>query len=186
MRELDDRFLVKQLKDGNKAAFQILFERYFSLFLTFSNNLMKDPADAEDVVQNVFIKIWVGRDKIDENKNFKNYLLVSVRNEIYQHFRFVAKNQHDNLSTDVIDNEINIETNLSARELEQRIRELVQKMPQRRREIFNMSRTEKLSNLEIARRLGLSVRTVEKHIELALSDLRKGLTISVAMLIMLI
>ena len=39
MRELDDRFLVKQLKDGNKAAFQILFERYFSLFLTFSNNL---------------------------------------------------------------------------------------------------------------------------------------------------
>lgn len=127
MRELDDRFLVKQLKDGNKAAFQILFERYFSLFLTFSNNLMKDPADAEDVVQNVFIKIWVGRDKIDENKNFKNYLLVSVRNEIYQHFRFAAKNQHDNLSTDVIDNEINIETNLSARELEQRIRELVQK-----------------------------------------------------------
>ncbi len=186
MRELDDRFLVKQLKDGNKAAFQILFERYFSLFLTFSNNLMKDPANAEDVVQNVFIKIWVGRDKIDENKNFKNYLLVSVRNEIYQHFRSAAKNQHDNLSTDIIDNEINIETNLSARELEQRIRGLVQKMPQRRREIFNMSRTEKLSNLEIARRLGLSVRTVEKHIELALSDLRKGLTISVAMLIMLI
>ena len=71
-------------------------------------------------------------------------------------------------------------------ELEQRIRELVQKMPQRRREIFNMSRTEKLSNLEIARRLGLSVRTVEKHIELALSDLRKGLTISIALLIMLI
>ena len=186
MRELDDRFLVKQLKDGNKAAFQILFERYFSLFLTFSNNLLKDQANAEDVVQNVFIKIWVGRDKIDENKNFKNYLLVSVRNEIYHHFRFAAKNQHDNLSTDIIDNEINIETNLSVRELEQRIRELVQKMPQRRREIFNMSRTEKLSNLEIARRLGLSVRTVEKHIELALSDLRKGLTISIALLIMLI
>lgn len=147
---------------------------------------MKDPANAEDVVQNVFIKIWVGRDKIDENKNFKNYLLVSVRNEIYQHFRFAAKSQHDNLSTDIIDNEINIETNLSVRELEQRIRELVQKMPQRRREIFNMSRNDKLSNLEIARRLGLSVRTVEKHIELALSDIRKGLTISVAILIMLL
>ena len=55
----EDKYLVRQLKVGNKEAFQILFERYYSLFLTFATNLLKDADIAEDMVQNVFIKVWV-------------------------------------------------------------------------------------------------------------------------------
>lgn len=182
----EDKYLVRQLKVGNKEAFQILFERYYSLFLTFATNLLKDADIAEDMVQNVFIKVWVGRSKIDENKNFRNYLLVAVRNEIYQYFRSAFKSQYEDLSAELLDNSVNIEGDLSTKELEKRISSVVMNMPQRRREIFNMSRFEKLSNNEIAQRLGISVRTVEKHIENALSDLRKNLSIPVAILVMLL
>ena len=186
MRELDDKHLVQQLKAGNKAAFQILFERYYSLFLTFSNNLLKDSIIAEDLLQNVFIKIWVGRANINPNKNFKNYLLVAVRNEIYQYFRSAFKAQYEELSSDILDQSFNADTMLSAKELEAKITSIVLSMPQRRREIFNMSRSEKLSNMEIAERLGISVRTVEKHIENALADLRKNLSLPIAVIIMLL
>ena len=186
MRELDDKHLVQQLKAGNKAAFQILFERYYSLFLTFSNNLLKDSIIAEDLLQNVFIKIWVGRANINPDKNFKNYLLVAVRNEIYQYFRSAFKAQYEELSSDILDQSFNADTMLSAKELEAKITSIVLSMPQRRREIFNMSRSEKLSNMEIAERLGISVRTVEKHIENALADLRKNLSLPIAVIIMLL
>ena len=109
-----------------------------------------------------------------------------MRNEIYQYFRSAFKSQYEDLSAELLDNSVNIEGDLSTKELEKRISSVVMNMPQRRREIFNMSRFEKLSNNEIAQRLGISVRTVEKHIENALSDLRKNLSIPVAILVMLL
>ena len=75
---------------------------------------------------------------------------------------------------------------LSAKELENRISAIIARMPSRRREIFNMSRNEKLSNKEIAVKVGLSVRTIEKHIENALADIRKHLPGSILMLIMVL
>ena len=81
---------------------------------------------------------------------------------------------------------MNVETAISAKELERKIAGVIAGMPHRRREIFNMSRYEKLSNREIAQRLGLSVRTVEKHIENALADIRKTIPVSVLILVMIL
>ena len=130
------------------------------------------------------MKIWVGRANLNENKNFKNYLLVSVRNEIYQYFRKQFQVDETSEYPEIIDASQNLETKLSAKELEKRIAGIISKMPQRRQEIFNLSRLEKLSNQEIASRLGISIRTVEKHIENALMDLRKHLNVSILILTM--
>ena len=180
----EDKYLIIKLKGGDKDAFKQLFEKYYPLFLSFVHRMLKDPSIAEDLGQNVFMRVWVGRGRLDENKNFKNYLLVSVRNEIYQYFRHAFKTEDDSLSAEIADTGINIETEVSAKELEKNIALVVSDMPQRRREVFNMSRHEKLSNTEIAQRLGLSVRTVEKHIENALADIRKHLPASVLLIIM--
>lgn len=184
MEQMDDKVLVRRLKDGDKSAFKALFERYYPLFLSFALKLLKTESTAEDLIQNVFLKIWIGRANLNETKNFKNYLLVSVRNEVYQYFRQSFRVDDSAECPEVVDGSVNIETELSAKELEKRVSGIISKMPPRRREIFNMSRHEKLSNKEIASRLGLSIRTVEKHIENALSDIRKHIHVSILFLVM--
>lgn len=186
MVEIEDKVLVTRLKDGDTVAFKLLFERYYPLFISFALRLLKDEATAEDLIQNVFLKIWIGRANLNEDKNIKNYLMVSVRNEIYQYFRHAFKTDDSEGCPEIIDASINIETDLSAKELENRISAIIARMPSRRREIFNMSRNEKLSNKEIALKVGLSVRTIEKHIENALADIRKHLPGSILMLIMVL
>lgn len=186
----DDKTLVVRLKEGDKRAFKELFERHYPLFISFARRLLKDESTAEDLIQNVFMKIWVGRANLNENKSFKNYLLVSIRNEVYQYFRYAFRledsEKYSEKFLEVIDNSMNIETEMSAKELEKNVTKIIADMPQRRREIFNMSRHEKLSNKDIAQRLGLSVRTVEKHIENALADIRKNIHISILALVMLL
>lgn len=184
MVEIEDKVLVARLKDGDKVAFKLLFERYYPLFISFALRLLKDESTAEDLIQNIFLKIWVGRANLNEDKNFKNYLLVSIRNEIYQYFRYAFRTDDSAECPEVIDTSINIETEISAKELEKRVSGIISRMPSRRREIFEMSRTEKLSNKEIAMRLGVSVRTIEKHIENALADIRKHLPVSILFIIM--
>lgn len=186
MAQIEDKVLVRRLKGGDKSAFKALFERYYPQFISFAHKLLRDESAADDLIQNVFLKIWIGREHLNENKNFKNYLLVSVRNEIYQYFRQHFRITDTAECPEIIDPSQNLDTELSAKELEKRIVGIISKMPQRRREIFNMSRSEKLSNQEIANRLGISVRTVEKHIENALADIRKHINISVLVLAMIL
>ena len=184
MENLEDKILVSRLKTGDKNAFKLLFERYYPLFISFAQRLLKDETEAEDLIQNVFMRIWVGRANLNETKSFKNYLLVSIRNEIFQYFRHAFKFENSELNQEIIDCSANQEAEISAKELEQRISVIVSSMPMRRREIFNLSRYHKLSNQEIAQRLGISVRTVEKHIENALADIRKNISISILTLIL--
>ena len=184
MDVIEDKILVIRLKHGDKEAFRLLYERYYPLFLSFAQRMLKDESIADDLIQNVFMKIWVGRDNLKEEKNFKNYLLVSIRNEIYQYFRYAFRIDGQAQCADVIDGSMDIEMTMSAKELERNINGIISRMPHRRREIFNLSRYEKLSNKEIALRLGLSVRTVEKHIENALSDIRKHIPLSALVLVL--
>lgn len=186
MDVIEDKILVRRLRSGDKDAFRLLYERYYPLFISFANRMLKDENMAEDLIQNVFMKVWVGRANLNEEKNFRNYLLVSIRNEVYQYFRRAFRIDSEAPCPDIIDGSMNVETAISAKELERKIAGVIAGMPHRRREIFNMSRYEKLSNREIAQRLGLSVRTVEKHIENALADIRKTIPVSVLILVMIL
>lgn len=171
MTELSEKYLISRLKTGDKDAFRQLFKHYYPLFLAFARKMLKDDYVAEDLVQNVFMRTWVLRDRLDENRGLRNYLLVAVRNEIYCYFRNEVKNRHEDLISEIADSS-NAHNTLSIKEMEANISEIISSMPERRREIFEMSRSQKLSNSEIADRLGISVRTVEKHIENALADIR--------------
>ena len=92
---------------------------------------------------------------------------------------FEFKKKHDQLQEEAAVSSFDINSVLSAKEMEKNIAKVIAAMPERRREIFEMSRTQKLSNAEIADRLGISIRTVEKHIENALSDIRHKLPVSI-------
>lgn len=78
---MTEKNLVGRLRRGDKASFDELFNRYFEQCFTYAVSLLKDPDAAEDVVQNVFLKLWTGRERLDSSKPVKSYLLTAVRNE---------------------------------------------------------------------------------------------------------
>lgn len=180
----EEKHLISRLKTGDKEAFKQLFECYYPLFLGFARRMLRDNYVADDIIQNVFMRIWSMRERLDEERGLRNYLLVAVRNEIYYHLRSELRKRHEEIDSDYAYTAINPDHEIDAREMNRSISSIIASMPERRREIFNMSRHQRLSNAEIAERLGISIRTVEKHIENALSDIRKSLPVSIIALIL--
>ena len=81
--ESSDRQLIRNIRKGDAKSFEELFDRYYDRFYAFACALLHDRDAAEDILQNVFLKLWIGRERLDEDRSVSNYLLVSVRNEIY-------------------------------------------------------------------------------------------------------
>lgn len=81
--EPTDKQLIRNIRKGDEKSFGELFDRYYDRFFSFACALLHDRDAAEDVLQNVFLKLWIGRERLDEDRSVSNYLLVSVRNEIY-------------------------------------------------------------------------------------------------------
>ena len=169
-----DKHLIRAVKCGDKKSFDELFEKYYDRYFSFACALLHDADAAEDVLQNVFLKIWIGRDRLDESRNFESYLLVSVRNEIFDHLRL--KYNQTSVRDDVSEKEdaaADIEAGIALTETSAIMNQKISQMPPQRQRIFMMSRYENLSSKEIADRLGLSVRTVDNHIYLALRELKQ-------------
>lgn len=169
-----DRILIIGLKYGDEECFAELFRKYYPRFRAYIYRLIHDNTQAEDILQNVFMKLWMNRLTLDENVSIVTYLFVLTRNEILNHIRYnrlhPLANGTETINESPVNNEFDYE-NLYALLLQ-----IIEKqLPERRREIFKMNRFEHLSSSEIAQRLNISTRTVEKHIELALRTIRTKL-----------
>ena len=176
-KALSDSELIAAVKAGDERAFDALFLRWYPQVRKFLLILVKNKALAEDLAQTVFMKVWLYRDRLDPAKSLKNYLLVLSKNgalDVFKSKRF--------LTTDVKDAPIEkaggdrAEYRMEYGEAYSRIVRAVEEMPDQRKQIFKMSRFQSMPNDRIAAELGLSVRTVEKHIQLALKDIRKYLS----------
>lgn len=171
-----DHELVARLKQGDLKCYEALFDRYYALFLTFAAGVVGQRSAAEDIVQDVFMQLWLHRDRLDEDRSLYNLLFTMTKHRIYDHFRrrFHLETLQRPLSEfeTPCDETQNPESDLETEQLRQTISHTVAAMPPQRRTIFVLSRQEHLSRQEIAQRLGLSLRTVDKHLELALRDIR--------------
>ena len=170
----EDIDLIRKLKNGEIKSFERLFNKYYPRFHRFVLGFVGEDA-AEDILQNVFMKVWTHRDTLDENLSMVAYLYVLSKNEIYSFFRSKHNNLVDRFSERMPEDIYSypgVEEEYDLTELNETIQKVIDAMPEKRREIFKMNRYEFMSAKEIAERTGLSVRTVEKHIELALKDIR--------------
>ncbi|MBQ8060339.1 MAG: RNA polymerase sigma-70 factor [Bacteroidales bacterium] len=174
---ITDSDLVKSLKRGSTSALEKLFFRYYSIVLQFIKSIVKRNDIAEDLSMEVFMKLWLFRDRLDEQKSLRNYLFVLSKNSsinylesaLAKHTKTVPElPEESKLSLSADDDLIYNETN-------RQLFGIIARMPEQRQLVFRMSRYENLSNQEIAEKLGLSVRTVEKHLQLALRDIRTSL-----------
>mgnify|MGYP000564624759 CR=1 FL=1 len=133
--------------------------------------------DAEDIIQNVFMKIWIHREALDETMSIKNYIYVLSKREVFNYLR-AKYNTHVVLTEDMmtLERPSSIdEPTTDYRELREAVQSVINTMPPKRRSVFCLSRFKSLTNQEIADKLGISIRTVEKHIELALRTFKEQL-----------
>lgn len=174
----DDRLIADLHKEGaDIAAFERLFHRYYPMVLGFTRALVKNQVVAEDIAQNSFMKLWLNRASLQPGLSVKNYLCVLSRNEAINFLRSSqSKSVQLGPQLEPHIQEPTADDWMSFAETNTQIRNNIDALPPQRRTIFKMSRYEHMSNMEIAVKLNLSIRTVEKHIELALKDLRRSMS----------
>ncbi len=172
----DERLIIQQLRQGSKEAFTRLYGMYWPQVYNFSRLYLTNQSTAEEVVQEVFVKVWEAHAFIREGENFKGLLFIITRNLIFNQHR---KNLNENFyKTTVLsameDSSFNLEEEIEAKNLSEYIDQLIEELPPSRREIFILSRKEKKSYKEIAELLQISEKTVENQISQALKYLKKN------------
>ena len=172
---MGERTLVLQLKEGNENAFTALYQTYWAKVYNFSRLYLTSSAEVEEVVQDVFVKVWEARIFIKENENFKGFLFIITRNIIFNQFRKSFNENAYKLAILKSSSETyGIEEEMEASDLQSYINKLIEELPPRQREVFQMSRDQHLSYKEIAQQLDITEKTVERHINEALKFLRKN------------
>ncbi|MEX2593750.1 MAG: RNA polymerase sigma-70 factor [Anditalea sp.] len=168
-----EKELVLLLRQGEIKAFDELYYRYVPRLMAFARTFILDEQEAEEAVQEIFIKIWEKRKSMDELKNFKSYLFQSVKNHLFNHIRDKKKTcQLEDIPDERFPREDNVLENLSYKELENTAIGIIASLPKVQQEVFTLSKMEGLTNTEIAVKLSLSKRTVEHHIYLSVKYLR--------------
>jgi len=173
-----DHQLVADFLKGKVSAFDMLYEKYSRRLYGFAFMLLKNKEDALDIVQETFLRIWKKRKELAEEKSVKSFLFTISYNLIIDQLRkrLNDKNYIESLERRFSFTETSIENRAEFNLLDNKIHDLINELPPKRKEIFRLSREKGFSNKEIAETLKISVKTVETQISLATKYLRTGLT----------
>ena len=170
--------LILRIANDDTVAFESIFHLYHKRVYAFALGLLKSSFDAEEIVQNVFLALWNQRHKLNISDSFTSYIFAIARHQIYESIRL--KINKEAFTEYYLENNVEYsfitEEEVTYNELESKIQKCIALLPERRREIFRLSRFEKLSYREIAEKLDISENTVDTQIRHALNSLRIQLT----------
>lgn len=170
--------LAERIRLGDEQAFELLFRKYYVRLCGFANKFLNDPDQVKDIVQEVFTRIWEGREDIDPEDSLKSYIFKITQNMSLNKLR---KSKVESKYIEVyklvyIENsELSAHESLLAKELEDNIDNSIEKLPSECRKIFKLSRIDGLKYKEIAEQLNLSEKTVEAQMTKALRVIRNEL-----------
>lgn len=173
----DENIKVEAIQNGDRKAFKIVIEIYYNETYWYAKSLSRDEDLAKDLVQESFFKLWKKRDSVKEGTIIKGWLYMSVRNNFLDHVKKYKKETclFETTYAETLDH-------LIAREYEEDLKrkvEIVEKeieqLPNKCNQVFRLSKKEGLTNIEISEHLGISIKTVEGHLNKALKILREKL-----------
>jgi RNA polymerase sigma-70 factor (ECF subfamily) len=169
MSDYTDNNLVALLQKGDEQAFKSLFKKYGTRLYQFSLKYLKDKEDAEDLLNEVFLKIWENRQSLKTDLSFQAYLFTIAYNNIRQ--RFIKKSREEKyiwiFAEEYIGNSLKDEDQLDYYSFMEKINEIIDLLPPRRKEIFVLNYKNELKNEKIAEKLGLSENFVRKQLSIA-------------------
>jgi len=176
MNITEHQIIEKFISHDDKNAYAELFKRYSKKVYHLAMHYFHNDEDAEEIVQEVFLKIWIKRKSIQHPQAFSSFLYTTAKNMIFDSFKKEIKHKAyaDYLSTSKIHQQTdNTEETVFFNDLEKIYTELLEELPAKRKEVFTLSRQEGYSNLEIAQKMNISVKTVEEHIYQSLKFLKQ-------------
>jgi RNA polymerase sigma-70 factor (ECF subfamily) len=176
MNQPEEKVLFERIKKGDEKAFEIFFHRYYGHLCSFASKFINDDVAAEEIVQEFFVKLWEKREQIFIETSIKNYLFRSIKNlclNFIQHNK--TKIRHAQIILSEVENNFSDDGNYPEIDLAEKIEESINSLPDKRREIFRLSRQEGLKYHEIAQKLNISIKTVETQMTLAIKTLREKL-----------
>lgn len=165
------------LKEGDVRCFEVIFNLYNGKVYNFVNSLVKDEIVAKDITQDIFVNLWTKKSNIDTNNNLEGYIFIISRNMVYHYIRrellkrkFIR--QKENAPKDYI---LSIESAIDREYMINKIELLVDKLPNARKEIFNMYWKKDMKYGEIADKLNISEKTVATQVQRSLKFIRANM-----------
>lgn len=175
IRDIEE--IIRRLKQDEKKALDDLFGYYYPRLFHFSKSILKIEAEVDDILQEVFVKLWLNRHKIGNVETFNSYIFTITKNEVLNLIRTNIRNNSfkNELFQRSVAEEFQMHSQLEFNEVKSGIDQVISQLPEKRRQIFILSRTEGFSNKEIAQQLNISEKTVEDHITHAIKKIKISL-----------
>lgn len=170
-------YLIQDLKRGSHKAFDKIYQIYAKRLYAYSLQFTKSPEESEEIVQEVFVKLWSNRMKIKQNETLRSLLFIMAKHHLINAYRFRINhpvyeeyvNYMDILSTE------DAHHKLEYNEFVLRLRKIIKTLPVTQQKVIHLSRLQQLSNKEIAEKLSLSEQTVKNQLSLGLKSLKEKL-----------
>lgn len=180
--------ILLKVADGDESAFAQLFKIYYDQLGDFINRITESEELTEDIVQDVFLKIWLHRSYLTEIECFWAYLLVVARNHAFNCLKKIARERLLKKEwTRFVLLQTSVEIDETAtKDKEGLIDEAIQLLPPQQKKVYIMSRRKRMKQAEIARELNISLETVKKHMVLALRFIKNQLRSHISSIFFLI
>jgi RNA polymerase sigma-70 factor (ECF subfamily) len=173
-----DTEIIRRIRQGDIEQFESLFRSSYVSLVRYAKTLIKDHDTAEEIVQDLFFRLWQDKEKLNIESSLNGYLFRSVHNKclhFIEHNRVVDRYAEE-MSYRQPEKQESPSDILQYRELQARVAKILERLPERCGQIFYLSRFEGLKYSEIAEKLSVSVKTVESNMGRALKEFRKELT----------
>jgi RNA polymerase sigma-70 factor, ECF subfamily len=168
---------IERIRQGDIKQFESLFRSSYESLVKYARTIVKDQDTAEEIVQDLFFRLWQNKEKIQIESSLNGYLFRSVYNRClhyFEHLKVVEKHEQE-MQYEQNDGAESPADVLQYKELQAKIARTIEKLPEKCGKIFCLSRFEGLKYSEIAERLSVSIKTVEANMGRALKEFRKAL-----------
>lgn len=172
MRSIDDK-TINALRIGSHKAFEEIFVDYYNKIKIFIMGYIKSESDAEELTEDLFVKLWENRNCLDIGESFGAYLHTMARNASINYLKHKYIRESYQKTCPIPESSFTLEDELIAKETALLIELTIEKLPEQRKKIYQLSRNEGLKNEEIALRLNTTKRNVESQLSLTLKELRQ-------------
>jgi len=181
-----DRQIVRKLRQGDQGAFHLLYQQYAGKIFHFALRYLKTQEDAENLTQDIFLKIWENHETLNPDLSLNAYIFTITKNTIFnQNRKKVNEQLYLSDMKEYLDSCIGrTENDILLNEVKNMIDQAMDQLPRKRKKIFRLSRFECLSHREIAQQMNISEKTVEAHIRLALKSIRSFLNRNMSLILL--
>ena len=170
----NEKALLTQIVQGNETAFRIVFDHYRDALYSFALKVVQHEVIAEEIVQDVFVKIWMNRQGLSAIRNFADFLFIITRNHTLNSLRRLAKEKKLTIAaTGQLPMEaISAEATILQRDYDRVLQQAIDRLPPQQKLVFTLSRLQGLSREEVAAQLNISAGTVKTHMKQAIRSIR--------------